>query len=118
MIIRSVKDVIGTDRDVQGNGWKSRRIVLARDGLNYSVHETIIDANATFHFDYNSHRETVYCIEGTATLTDVSTGATTELSPGSLYSAGIHERHTIQTKTAVKLLCIFEPALLGSEEAD
>ena len=118
MIIRSVNDVIGTERDVQGNGWKSRRIVLAKDGLNYSIHETIIDANATLRFTYKHHRETVYCIEGTATLTDVSAGTKTELSHGSLYSAGIDEEHIVQTNTRVKFLCIFEPALTGREEAD
>jgi L-ectoine synthase len=118
MIVRDVKDIIGTDRDVTGNGWQSRRVILARDGLKYSVHETIIEGNQNFRFHYKAHRETVYCIEGEGSVENVSTGEETPLNPGCIYSAGIDEEHVLKTLTRMKLLCIFDPPLHGQESAD
>ncbi len=118
MIIRDVKDVLGTDRDVTGDGWQSRRVILERDGLKYSVHETIIEANLDLRFHYNSHRETVYCIEGEGTVENVLTGEVASLHPGVIYSAGIKEEHVLKTRTRMKLLCIFDPPLQGKESAD
>jgi L-ectoine synthase len=118
MIIRNVKDILGTDRDVTGSGWKSRRLILAGDGLKYSVHETMIEPNLELRFEYRSHRETVYCVEGEATIENVSTRETSPFRPGCLYSAGIGEEHVVRTQTQMKLLCIFDPPLFGQESAD
>lgn len=117
MLIRSVHDVLGTDRDVSGPGWTSRRIAVAADGLGYSVHETLLDAGAELRFEYRNHRETVYCVEGDGTIQELG-GPAVELRPGSLYSAGVGDDHTITARSAMKLVCIFTPPLLGTEEAD
>jgi L-ectoine synthase len=118
MFVRNVRDIIGTERDVQGNGWKSRRLILARDGLSVSVHETILDPNLTLTFTYKEHRETVYCIAGEGSVENVATGETTDLRPGSIYSVGIGDAHIVKTRTTMKLLCIFDPPLMGHEEAE
>jgi L-ectoine synthase len=118
MFIRSVRDILGTDRDVAGEGWKSRRLVLARDGLSYSVHETIVAANTTLRFAYRAHRETVYCISGTGTISNLATGEVRPLEPGTLYTAGVGDDHRVATQSEVKFLCIFDPPLAGAEEAD
>ena len=46
MIIRSLDDVIGTERDVAGDGWRSRRILRRDDGMGFSLHDTIVEAGA------------------------------------------------------------------------
>jgi L-ectoine synthase len=118
MLARHVEEILGTERDVAGDGWRSRRLLLAGDGLPYSVHETVIDAGAMLQFEYAVHRETVYCIEGSGSIRDVSTGRSWWLRPGSLYSVGIGDGHVVTTETGMKLLCIFDPPLEGREEAD
>ena len=118
MFVRNVKDILGTERDVIGNGWKSRRLILARDGLNYSVHETTLEANLTLRFSYSAHRETVYCIAGEGSVQNIATGETASLRPGSIYSVGIGDDHEVKTLSVMKLLCIFDPPLEGQEEAD
>jgi L-ectoine synthase len=118
MIIRSVADVVGTPRDVHGAGWKSRRLVLAGEGADYSLHETTLDAGVRLRFEYERHRETVYCVEGEGTLDDLGGGRVVSITPGSLYSAGIGEAHVITAHTELKLVCVFTPALDGAEEAD
>ena len=117
MIIRSVDEVIGTARDVHGKGWKSRRVVLAGEGPDYSVHETTLEAGVRLRFSYRDHRETVYCVAGEGLIEDVGGARTVRLIPGGLYSAGIGEDHVITTDTEMKLLCIFTPPLTGDEEA-
>jgi L-ectoine synthase len=117
MFSRSVGEIIGTERDVHGQGWKSRRLVLARDGLPFSVHETIVEAGACLRFAYQAHSETVYCMEGSGTLEEVSSGKVYQLEPGRLYSVGIGDDHILKAETEIKFLCIFVPPLVGTEEA-
>ena len=118
MIIRHVAETIGTDRDVHGEGWKSRRVVLAGEGPEYSVHETTLDAGTSLRFEYEHHRETVYCVEGEGQIHDLAADRVVELTPGGLYSAGVREPHEISTRTEMRLVCIFTPPLTGREEAD
>jgi L-ectoine synthase len=118
MFARCTKEIVGSERDVHGSGWKSRRLVLARDGLPFSVHETIVEAGAVLRFTYRSHSETVYCIEGKGSVEDVAGGRIFELEPGCLYSVGIGDDHILTAGSEMKFLCIFEPPLTGTEEAD
>jgi L-ectoine synthase len=118
MFSRNVQEIIGTPRDVHGEGWKSRRLVLAGDGLPFSVHETTVAAGACLRFAYRAHSETVYCIEGRGTVEDVAAGMVHQLEPGTLYSVGIGDDHILKAETEIKFLCIFEPPLVGTEEAD
>jgi L-ectoine synthase len=118
MIIRNVADLIGTGRDVHGDGWKSRRLILADDDVGYSLHETTLDAGIELRFEYRSHRETVYCVEGSGSVEDLGIGRRVALVPGAMYSAGIGEPHVVRTTSQMRLLCVFTPALTGTEEAD
>jgi L-ectoine synthase len=118
MIIRSVGEVLGTARDVHGEGWQSRRLVLADDAVDYSVHETTLEAGISFRFEYAHHRETVYCVSGEGTIEDLESGRSVAFAAGGLYSAGIGEAHRITTATEMRLLCIFTPPRAWTEEAD
>ncbi len=118
MIIRSVSEVIGSERDVHGKGWKSRRLVLADESIGYSLHETTLEPGVELRFEYRAHRETVYCIDGEGSVEDVVSGRRVPLRSGSMYSVGIGEPHVVRAETLVKVLCVFTPALAGAEEAD
>lgn len=118
MIYTSVQEILGSERDVAGEGWKSRRLLLAGDGLPFSVHETVVEAGSELRFRYRRHSETVYCVDGEGSLEDVAGGRRLPLGPGTLYSVGIGEEHVLRASTDVRFLCIFEPALEGDEEAD
>ena len=118
MLIRRLDQVDGTERDVHGEGWRSRRLIVAQDDIPYSFHITVLDLGARLRFQYSAHRETVYCIDGVGTISDLATGDTSSLEPGGLYSAGIGEPHEIVAITRMTLACIFTPPLQGAEEAD
>ena len=118
MLRRRLTEVNDTERDVRDDWWRSRRLLVAEDGLPYSFHITIIHPGARLRFEYAGHRETVYCIAGSGTMIDQTTGQTFDMERGTLYSAGIGEPHEVVAHTEMTLVCVFDPPLKGTEEAD
>lgn len=116
MKIVRLKDLIGTDRDVQGEGWVSRRFLLKKDGMGFSFHETIIPAGVELNMWYKHHLEAVYCVGGNGTIEDLETGEVHEIEDGTLYALDKHDRHTLRGGTEdMRLVCAFNPPVTGRE---
>lgn len=118
MIVRTLDEVVGTDRDVAGDGWRSRRMLLAGDGLGFSLHDTTVAAGEELELEYRHHLEACYVLDGEAELTDLASGQRHELRRGSLYALDRHDRHRLRVLSAVRLVCVFNPALVGPETHD
>jgi len=118
MIIRSLDEVAGTDRDVAGDGWRSRRLLVRRDGLGFSLHDTTVAAGADLELEYRHHLEACYCLEGEAELTDLATGAAHAIRPGIVYALDQHDHHRLRVSRDLRLVCVFNPALSGDETHD
>jgi L-ectoine synthase len=118
MIIRSLDEVLGTDRDVAGDGWRSRRLILRRDGLGFSLHDTTVAAGADMELQYRHHLEACYCLEGEADLTDLANGDVHAIGPGVVYALDQHDHHRLQVRRDLRLVCVFNPALTGGETHD
>ena len=52
MIVKHLKDILGTKANAAGEGWESRRILLAADGLGYSLHDTLVSEGAALELEY------------------------------------------------------------------
>ena len=118
MIVRSLDELVGTDRDVRGEGWRSRRILRRDDGMNFSLHWTELSAGTKLDLEYRHHLEGNLCVAGEGEVVDVATGKTYPLTPGVLYAVDKHDRHQIRARTNVTLVCVFWPALRGDERHD
>lgn len=118
MIVRSVQDVLNTDRDVRGEAFASRRLLLAKDGVGFSLNETTVDAGTKQTMWYKHHIEANYVVEGEGTVTDLATGQVHPLGPGSTYTLNMNDRHVVEAKTRMKFVCIFTPPLTGKETHD
>lgn len=118
MLVRRLEDIIGTDDDVDHGNWVSRRLVLKRDGMGHSVHETTFFAGESQRMHYLNHLESVYCIEGEGEIEDLSEGGTYEIRPGTLYALNHHQEHILRAKTDLRLVCVFTPPLVGPETHD
>lgn len=118
MFVKHLNDVLNTTDHVTGDAFESRRILLARDGLGYSFHDTVVKAGSTQHLHYKNHIEANYCIEGTGEVENAQTGETWPLTPGSMYVLDNHDPHIIRAHTDLRLVCIFTPALTGQEKHD
>jgi L-ectoine synthase len=116
MIVRTIEDISETSRDVRGPGWRSRRLVLRDDGMGYSLHDTIVKEGSALRLQYKHHLETNYCIAGEGEVTNVATGTTFAIRPGTLYALDKHDEHILRALHGdLRLVCVFSPALSGLE---
>jgi len=116
--VRTFDEITGTDRDVQTEHWRSKRIVLARDGVGFSLHETVLDAGSVNDFWYANHIEAVWVIEGEGELYDKDNDVTYQLGPGSVYVLDGHEHHQLRPRTRMRTACVFNPPVTGREVHD
>lgn len=119
MIVRNIDDLkaSGSYREKPG-AWSSARYLLSSDQLGFTLTQTTIAAGSHQTFEYKNHKEANLIIEGHGTVTDETTNTTFALKPGSMYTLDKHERHTIEAKTNMTLVCVFTPALTGPETHD
>jgi len=120
MIVRHVDEIKGTEREVTGdtNTWTSRRLLLRKDGMGFSFHETIIHAGTETLIWYKNHLEAVYCVGGEGEIEDLSGGKIHPISDGTMYALNGHEKHYLRAKTDLRMICVFTPALTGLEDHD
>lgn len=118
MIVKALRQVIGTEDHVNEKNWESRRIILERDGMGFSVHDTIIRAGTENIFWYKYHQEAVYCIEGEGEIEDLSNGQVYSIKAGTLYALDGHEKHCLRAKTDMRMVCVFNPPCTGRETHD
>jgi L-ectoine synthase len=115
MIVRTLDDISGTDRDVRGPGWQSRRLILAVDAMGCSVSDTIVAAGKEQRLHYKHHLETNYCISGEGEVEDIATGQVFQIRPGTVYALDKNDAHIVRAKTDLRFVCVFTPALTGTE---
>ena len=119
MIVRNLSEILGTWRHASGEGWESRRIVLADDGMGYSMHDTLVKEGAELELEYKNHLEANYCIEGIGEVENVATGERHPIQPGTMYALNNNDRHILRAiKGDLRLICAFTPALSGHETHD
>ncbi|MDR7126272.1 ectoine synthase [Pseudotabrizicola sp. 4114] len=118
MIVRTLASILDTAAHVKGEAFESRRILLAADGLGYSLHDTICKAGSEQVLEYKNHVETNYVIEGQGSVQNVATGEVFPLGPGTVYVLDRHEAHLLRAQTDLRIICVFTPALTGQEQHD
>ena len=115
MIVRTLEDVLGTDQEVVTPNWTSRRLLLRRDGMGFSLHDTVIHAGTATEMCYRNHLEAVYCIEGEGEVETLADGRRHPIRPGTVYALDRHDHHVLHAKTALRLVCVFNPPVAGTE---
>lgn len=113
MLIRKLSEIINSERDVAWGNGQSRRFLIAKDGMGYSLTDTIIDAGTESFLEYTNHLEACYCIEGEGEV-EVD-GTIYAIKPGTMYALNRREAHYLRAKTQMRLICVFNPPLQGHE---
>lgn len=117
MIIRNLAQASNSSRKIvspDGN-WESVRMLLKEDKMGFSFHITTIFAGADFCMHYQNHLESVYCMSGTGSVTNIATGETHPIAAGTLYILDKHDEHILKASTEMKMACVFNPPLIGNE---
>lgn len=118
MLVRSLKDIQGTEREVSASNWTSRRLLLRNDRMGFSLHDTIIFAGTSTEMHYQNHLEAVYCIEGKGKITVLASGEEFAIEAGTVYALDQHDRHVLTAATNMRMVCVFNPPLVGTETHD
>lgn len=120
MIVRSLKEIEGTEKEVHdpGKQWSSRRLLLAGDKMGFSLHDTIIHEGAEIEMCYANHLEAVYCIEGEGEIEEIKNGTKHALQAGTVYALDCHDKHILRAKTQMRMVCVFNPPVTGKEVHD
>jgi L-ectoine synthase len=112
MIIRTLYDV----KTVHWGNGVSRRFLLERDGMGYSVTDTIVNKGTRSLLEYENHLEACYCIGGRGSVIEMD-GTEHEILPGTVYALDKHDQHWLVASDDedLRLVCMFTPALKGDE---
>lgn len=118
MIVRTLDEITDTDADIKTENWRSKRIVLAKENVGFSVHETTLYAGTVNQFWYANHIEAVFVVAGEGEITELDNGTTHQLAPGSLYLLNDHDKHEVRPRTEMRVVCVFNPPVTGREVHD
>ena len=118
MIVRTAAGEHGGPNHSTFATGSSLRLLTRIDGVGFSLHDTRLEAGATLDLWYKNHIEANYVIEGTGVLTNVETGEEFDVRPGFMYTLDKHDRHQMTTTSDMRIICVFTPALVGSEKHD
>ena len=117
MKVRTIKQIKGTDRQVPFTGGQSYRFVLAKDGLGFSLHKTVVD-KGSWHWHYKSHLESCYCVSGSAILYNLDTGENFIIEPDTTYILDCNDNHIFEALEETVLISVFNPPIVGDESHD
>lgn len=118
MIVRDLKDIRASDKNVKSDGWASARMLLKDDNMGFSFHVTTMFAGAELKMHYQNHLESVLVLKGTGTIEDLATGEVHELKSGVMYALNEHDRHIVRPTTDLLTACVFNPPVSGREVHD
>ena len=115
MIVRKLADMTNTDREVKAENWTSRRLLLKDDQMGFSLHDTVLHAGTKTQMHYQNHLEAVYCIEGKGSVTLIDSGEVFPIEAGTVYALDKHDHHILHAETELRMVCVFNPPLVGPE---
>jgi len=115
MIVRDFNELKSSDRAVSDARWTSVRMLLADDGMGFSFHITTLEAGSEHTFHYKNHFESVFCMSGRGSITDLASGETHTIRPGVMYALNEHDRHILRAEEELVMACCFNPPVTGTE---
>lgn len=119
MIIRSLDDLKAQNRYAEKPGvWTSSRYLLREDAVGFTMTQTTIAAGTHQVMEYKNHIEANLVIDGIGIVVDLGTGEEHDLGPGVMYTLDLHDRHELRATTDMRFVCVFSPALTGTETHD
>lgn len=115
MTIRTIEGIEGTERDITGKGFRSLRLILASDGMGFSLHKTVIPKGGPHVWHYKQHLEACFCIQGSGILTNLQTGQRHAVHVDTVYILDNHDKHSFEALEDCVLVSVFNPPIVGNE---
>jgi L-ectoine synthase len=77
-----------------------------------------VPAGASNLLQYRNHIEANLVLEGEGTVEEIATGKKHKLVPGTIYVVFPDDRHRVSATKAMRVISIFNPPLVGTEQHD
>ncbi|ABX13240.1 ectoine synthase [Nitrosopumilus maritimus] len=117
MIVRNIDSLHDAERKVTSDNWSSTRLLLKDDGMGFSFHQTTVFPKTETKIWYKHHLEAVFCLEGVGEIEEED-GTRHEIHPGTIYALDKHDKHVLRAFSEMKMICVFNPPLVGPETHD
>lgn len=117
MITKHRDNLQGTKNVVSTGTYTSTRFLLREDGIGLTLTDVYLHSEIDTVYHYPHHLEIAYCLEGRAILETLEDGKIYEVTPGFIW-ATTKEKFRFKVLETVRLICVFNPALVGPEIAD
>ena len=116
MKIKNLESLKATQYAVNFGKGTSFRFLTKKDGMGFTFTDTYVDENSEYELQYNHHLEACYIIAGEGEIH--FDGNVERLEPGVFYALDQYDRHVIKSFSAIRMICVFSPALEGNEKHD
>ena len=118
MIVKYRQDLEGGPHHRAVRTGESMRFLVRSDGVGFTLTDTTVEPGSDTVNQYKNHLEANYVLEGEGTLEDLATGKTYDIRPGLMYTVLKGERHRVRATSRIRFICVFLPALVGTETHD
>ncbi len=108
----------GREKVVAGGSAKSIRILLQEDQVGFTLCDVRLATGNKTVLWYKHHWEANYILHGSGIASDLTSGESWPLEPGTMYIVGPDDRHSIEAVSDLHLISIFNPPLQGDEQHD
>ena len=120
MFRRSLEEfrAAGKEKVVANGGARSARLLTKVDGLGFSLADVSLAAGMEVTLWYKNHWEANFVLAGRGRSTDLTTGESWAMAPGTLHVVGPADRHDVEAHETLHVVSVFNPALQGDEMHD
>ena len=115
--MRTLDEVLDSDRNVEAPTFASRRLLLKKDGIEFLLSDAIAhEGSINGPWWHKNHVETCYCVEGEGELEvlEACEPGIYQIKPGTLYAPDKHARHILQDPVEIDLCVQAAPHWPGS----
>ncbi|NP_001171779.1 L-ectoine synthase-like [Saccoglossus kowalevskii] len=120
-VVKSLDEIVGTERDVDFKRGHSRRFLLKVDGFAITITSTAVmfTGDDPTKLEYRNHAESAYYISGKVSYSwnEGANKIEARITPddGTVYNMNAHDKHMVSVHEDCIALCVFYPALRGNE---
>lgn len=108
----------GEEMTLGGGQIRTLRLLTKADGTGFGFSDVHFAPGAENVLWYKHHWELNHILSGSGEVSDLTTGESWRLEPGTAYNVGPKDRHRVRAFTEIHLLSVFSPPLMGDERHD
>jgi len=103
---------------VAGGQARTVRMLTKADDVGFGLSDVHLAAGTDALVWLKHHRQANHIISGIGEVTDLVTGRIWKLGPSMAYNVGRKDRHRVRAHTAMHVVSMFCPPLVGHEQHD